>query len=280
METAGERTKRLAQRVLFDRVAELYDATRRGYPNEVIDFIVTTAGVEREGAVLEVGCGTGQLTEPLARRGLDLTAIDIGPSMIATARRRLHGLAVKCRVISFEDFEAADESFDLIVSATAFHWIDPDVKFDKSARLLRPGGWLAVLATGERYDDPFGAALLDMWVKRSDHGGAWVKQAKLADTDIITATGLFDTPVGSAHIQRMVLPVETVIGVENTRATSLSWPDETRAEFISELTQALRSHREVSLTQETSVTMARRLASGTDPRRRPAPAVRGAGAQS
>ena len=60
-----------------------------------------------------------------------------------------------------------------------------DVKFTKAARLLRDGGWLALMATAERYDEPFGAALRDMWRARSD-GGAWTKQSKLSDTEIQT----------------------------------------------------------------------------------------------
>jgi hypothetical protein len=46
--------------------------------------------------------------------------------------------------------KAADASFDLVVSATAFHWVDPEVKYDKAARRLGRGGWLALLATGEK----------------------------------------------------------------------------------------------------------------------------------
>jgi ubiquinone/menaquinone biosynthesis C-methylase UbiE len=61
--------------------------------------------------------------------------------------------ALSFQVSSFEDFAAADASFDLIVSGTAFHWVDPEAMFCKPARLLRPGGWLALLETGERYDD-------------------------------------------------------------------------------------------------------------------------------
>ena len=107
---------------------------------------MTTAAVGPGSAVLEVGCGTGQLTESLARYGFRLTAIDIGPSMIAAARRRLDGPAVSFQVSSFEDFAAAEASFDLIISGTAFHWVDPEVKFRKPAlapaprRLARPAG--------------------------------------------------------------------------------------------------------------------------------------------
>lgn len=90
------------------------------------------------------------------------------------ARRHLAGTAVSFQVVPFEGFEAEEGSFELIVSATAWHWVDPEVRLDKTARLLCPGGWLALLSTGERYDDPFRAKLLEMWVERATDGGAWV----------------------------------------------------------------------------------------------------------
>jgi ubiquinone/menaquinone biosynthesis C-methylase UbiE len=259
VESEEQRRKRRRHRLLFDGAAERYDASRRGYPTEIVEFVVATAGLQPGSAVLEVGCGTGQLTEQLVRYGFSITAVDIGASMIAAARRRLTGTSVRFEAVAFEDFQASEATFDLIVSATAFHWVDPDVKFDKPSRLLRPGGWLALLATGERYDDPFGAALLDMWVARSDDGGAWVKQRKLADTEIIATTGLFEMPIERHHSERMVLPVDDVIGVENTRATSLSWSEDARRGFADELRHHLRSQNEVRLSQETSLTMARVL---------------------
>ncbi len=93
--------------------------------------MLTTAGLQTGSAVLEVGCGTGQLTEQLALFGFDLTAIDIGPSMIAGARRRIGDREVSLRNVAFEDFERPGVSFDMVVSATAFQWVDPEVKFTK-----------------------------------------------------------------------------------------------------------------------------------------------------
>ena len=146
-EPERERNKRHRQRALFDDIAERYEASRPGYPVQVVEFVTATAGLGPGAAVLEVGCGTGQLTERLARSGFRLTAIDIGPSMIAAARRRLAGAEVCFQVTSFEDLAAADAAFGLVISSAAFHWIDPEVAFSKSARLLRPGGWLALLGT-------------------------------------------------------------------------------------------------------------------------------------
>ena len=258
-ETERERTKRQIQRTLFDGVAQLYEASRLGYPSDIVEFAVETAGVGAGSDVLEVGCGTGQLTESLARHGFSLTAIDIGPSMIAATRRRLDGSAISLQVSSFEDFAAGDASFDLIVSGTAFHWVDPEVRFRKPARLLRPGGWLALLETGEGYDDPFGTALHNMWAARSSDGSAWVRRPHFADIEVVASTGLFETPIHTTHAQRIVRPAEVVIGVENTRATSLSWPADTRKEFTAELRRQLRSQTEVHVTQHTSLTMARVL---------------------
>ena len=139
-------------------------------------IVTATAGLSPGAAVLEVGCGTGQLTERLASSGFRLTAIDIGASMIAAARQRLAGAEVSFQVTSFEDLAAVDASFDLVISSAAFHWIDPEVAFSKSARLLRPGGWLALLGTEEHYDDPLGEALDVLWVTHGDTGGAWERR--------------------------------------------------------------------------------------------------------
>src|SRR5918995_1041440 len=114
------RHNRRHQRTLFDRVAGLYDALTAGIPQGDRRVHGATARLGAGSTVLEVGCGTSQLTEELARYDLTVTAIDIGPSMIAAARRRLGHLTVGFDVVSFEDLEAADASFELVVSATAF----------------------------------------------------------------------------------------------------------------------------------------------------------------
>ncbi len=255
-ETEEQRSKRHRQRTLFDAVARLYQATRPGYPAEIVESLAATAGVGPGSPVLEVGCGTGQLTGDLSRYAFDLTAIDIGPVMIAAARQHLADAAISFQACSFEDFAATDSSFDLIVSATAFHWVDPEVKFSKSARLLRPGGWLALLAIGERYDDPLNAALGRMWTARSEDK-AWSARRPPADTDAIIGSGLFGPPLHRTHRHRTTVPADTALGVENTRATTLSWPADVREAFTAELRSHLGSQAEVTLTLHTSLTMAR-----------------------
>jgi ubiquinone/menaquinone biosynthesis C-methylase UbiE len=254
-ETEQARSKRHFQRTLFDGIADRYAASRPGYPDSVVGFVVQTVGLGAGSAVLEIGCGTGELTVSLALFGFSLTAIDIGPSMIAAASRRLAGTGTQVQVTSFEDFAAADASFDLVISGAAFHWIDPEIRFSKAARLLRPGGWLAQLGCADSYDDPVGPALDDMWAARDDTGGAWVYAAP--DSEGIAGTGLFGTAVRHVATQRLTVPAEVVFDVERTRATYLSWPAEVRQSFAADLRRALADQEELGLTRQVSVTMAR-----------------------
>ena len=250
-----ERAKRRRQRVLFDGVARLYQATRPGYPPELAAFVAQTAAVGAGDRVLEVGCGTGQLTGRLAPFGFALTAIDVGASMIEVARERVTGGGVTFLAVSFEELDAAEASFDLVISGAAFHWVDPEVRFRKAARLLRPGGWLAVAGYDERYDEPLGSALDGMWRARAAADGAWATRP--ADGEAIAASGLFGAPVQRTFTRRLTRSAEDVAGVENTRATSLSWPDDVRRGFTAELRHRLGSQAEVGLTLEAAVTMAR-----------------------
>ncbi|ONK15372.1 class I SAM-dependent methyltransferase [Streptomyces sp. MP131-18] len=143
-----EESRREGLRRTFDEDAELYDRARPGYPPGLYDDLAELAGARPGGHVLEVGCGTGQATVPLARLGCRITAVEAGPHMAAVARRNLAGAAaVEVVTADFESWPLPEEPFDVVVAATAFHWIDPAVRMAKAAEALRPGGALAVVRT-------------------------------------------------------------------------------------------------------------------------------------
>jgi len=253
IETEAGRVNRRRQRLLFDSVADLYDASRPLYTDDAVDYLVRTAGLDSASAVLEVGCGTGQLTRQLAGRGLTLAAIDIGPSMIAAARRGIRSDSVTFQATSFEDLAAEDGSFDAIVAADAFHWIDPELRFSKSARLLSPSGWLAVLSLQHIYDEPLQTALRKMWVARSDDGGSWLRRPTTAE--IIGESGYFGAAAEASYSARLRVPASSAVDLENTRATALSWPEDERRAFTEELRGHLATES-VGLTQVATVTTA------------------------
>jgi SAM-dependent methyltransferase len=138
--------KPVRRRESFDAVAEDYDAYRSPYPPEVVDAAVALSRLHSGSSVLEIGCGTGQLSVPLAKLGVDLTAVELGAHLAARARRNLKQFPnAEVEVSSFEQWPLPSKKFDAVLSASAFHWLDPAIRFAKSAEALRPGGALTIL---------------------------------------------------------------------------------------------------------------------------------------
>ena len=134
------------RRESFDLVAEDYNVYRSPYPQEVVDTVIAASNLHHGSRVLEIGCGTGQLSVPLAQHGIDLLALELGPHLAALARRNLKRFAnVQVEVSSFEEWPMPSQKFDAVVSASAFHWLDPAVRFSKSAQALHQGGFLTIL---------------------------------------------------------------------------------------------------------------------------------------
>jgi SAM-dependent methyltransferase len=140
--------ERVRLRGTFDEAADRYDRARPGYPAELFDDLADLAGVGPGCRVLEIGCGTGQATVPLAQRGCQITAVELGADLARVARRNLARFPLaNVEVAAFEDWRLPPEPFDVVVAATAFHWLDPVVRVRKAAEALRSGGALAIVST-------------------------------------------------------------------------------------------------------------------------------------
>jgi SAM-dependent methyltransferase len=144
--------ERLRRRASFNDAASLYDAARPDYPEALFDDVIALSGVPVGGAVLEIGSGTGKATLPLARRGFSILGIELGEQMAALARAKLTAYPhVRIEVGTFEEWPLPEEAFDLAVSASAWHWIDPSIGYEKVARALQPTGSLAVMWSSQGY---------------------------------------------------------------------------------------------------------------------------------
>ncbi|MFI1438626.1 class I SAM-dependent methyltransferase [Streptomyces fructofermentans] len=147
-DTAMGRCRVTSLRGTFDEDAERYDRARPAYPPALVRALAERTGLGPDSRVLEVGPGTGQLTVPLAEWGCRITAVELGPSLAAVARRRLRAFPrAHVEVADFERWPLPDEPFDVMAAATAFHWLTPGTGLDRAARALRPGGTLALVTT-------------------------------------------------------------------------------------------------------------------------------------
>lgn len=131
---------------VFDQVADEYDRHRPTYPEQMIDRACLVAGLERGSQVLEIGCGTGQLTRSLLARGLRVTAIEPGAQLAELTLQRLEGTGgLELVNARFEDVQLPHEHFRAVFSASAIHWVDPDVGWQRAADALVPDGTLALI---------------------------------------------------------------------------------------------------------------------------------------
>jgi SAM-dependent methyltransferase len=131
---------------VFNEVPELYDRVRPRYPDELFADLAAITGMDEKSSVLEVGCGTGQATRSLAALGCSVTAVEPGAGMAALARQRIATFRnVEVEKSTFEEWDDRGRRFDVLVAASAWHWVDPSVGWRRAHDVLCPGGWMALL---------------------------------------------------------------------------------------------------------------------------------------
>ena len=123
----------------FGTVAEAYDRGRPAYPEEAVTWL--TGGEAK--VVLELGAGTGKLTRQLVDAGHAVFATDPDEAMLEVLHERVPEVSAK--VATAEDIPANDRSVDVVVVAQAFHWFDHEVALPEIARILKPGGHVALV---------------------------------------------------------------------------------------------------------------------------------------
>jgi SAM-dependent methyltransferase len=132
---------------VFNQVAEEYDRHRPTYPDALIDRACELGGLGPGAPVLEIGCGTGQLTHSLLARGLRVTAIEPGQRLIARARDLLGNAGEVDFVIGrLEEAPLPHAHYSAAFSGSAIHWVDPDISWRKTADALVDDGTLALIS--------------------------------------------------------------------------------------------------------------------------------------
>jgi SAM-dependent methyltransferase len=130
---------------VFNEIAVEYDRNRPTYPDVLVDRACEVADVSSGDLVLEIGCGTGQLTRNLLARGLRVTALEPGDQLIRMAEENLKDAGdVELVHARLEDMRLPHEGYEAVFAASSIHWVDPDLSWRKIADALAPDGTLAL----------------------------------------------------------------------------------------------------------------------------------------
>jgi SAM-dependent methyltransferase len=245
-----------AARVTFDRVADVYDATRPGYPAALFTDLQGHCRLDAGTRVLEVGCGTGQATRVLAGLGCHVQCIELGPDLAARARTNLVAYPnVSVTVGAFEAVDLPDDHYDVVFSATAFHWIDPAVSYARAARVLRDRGSLVLvtnapvtggtedvlLDTTNPWRPPSVADVVDAAHAGGDIAAVWTRAEK-SYTPAPDVSGWFEPPTVRSYPWIATYDIAGYLGLMSTQSSYLLMDDAPRREMLG-VTAALVDER-------------------------------------
>lgn len=143
-----------ARGLTFGAAAEAYERYRLGYPDEIAQAVLSYADPPPRTA-LEIGAGTGKATRLFAARGIEVTAIEPDPAMVAVLRRQVPGApVVEGTLETVARGAVRRERFDLVFAAAALHWTRQEGRWERVASWLEPHGVFASFGGPLRLADP------------------------------------------------------------------------------------------------------------------------------
>jgi len=252
----------------FDSVASAYDRYRPRYCEALFDDLFAIAGLSDHGRGLEIGCGTGIATIPIARRGLNLVCLEPGAELARIARKRLAGFT-NCTVSEkkFEDWAVVPSEFDLVYSAQTFHWLDPATRFEKVASALVPNGMLAIF--GYVTLGASGALRLELKEAYKNHAPALVSPSSTSwyarggpIGDLIRKSGLFGELEARSYTTSIEYLTDQYLSLLQTHSDHNTLPDTVREDLFGAIGGTIDTFGgRIDISYDLSLFVARRITS-------------------
>ena len=210
---------RMRRAKTFGGIAEVYERTRPGYPDEAVRWMAGST----PGRVLELGAGTGKLTAPLLAQGHTVVATDPEMQMLKPLRKRLKGARVaRARA---EQIPLRSSSVDTVVAGQAFHWFDPGSALPEIARVLRPGGTLALVWNLRDETVP--------WVRRL---GRLIGSEQPEDpTELLEDSGLYDGIEHHTFRHWQEVHRDSLVGLVESRSKVADMPEDERTTLLAKV---------------------------------------------
>lgn len=240
----AEDAERLLLRATFNEGAARYDDVRPAAPPEALDDLVELARLDPGASLLEIGCGTGQATLPLAERGFSILAVELGENLAEIARRNLAAFpGVEIVTSSFEEWDADGRRFDAVVAFNSFHWVDPAIRFAKPASVLRPGGALGVYGTTWAVHDdadPVWLSLQEDYAALVDDPRPRIRLDELRDRSAeFTEEGHFASAVRRLYRREIAYTTEEYIALHTTFSWCQRLPADVRDELFDRIARKI-----------------------------------------
>ena len=233
-------------RLTFDEEEQNYDRWRPRYCANLFTRILEYSGVGGGSRALEVGIGTGQATLPFLWAGCEVQAVEYGANLAAYCKEKFAEYSgFQVYIGKFEEYEERKNSFDLLYSATAFHWMEEQAGYQKAYDLLKPGGTIALFWNRPAVDDPGGP--LDEKIQRiyNTYRPGMAGKPKQETPyrkryELLLKYGFSDVRT-ELFFSTRELSAREYICLLRTYSDHRAMPEEARMEFEREMVQAIES---------------------------------------
>lgn len=237
----------------FDTVASTYEKFRPGYVKELYKTIFNYIPVNKNSNVLEVGSGAGQATDAILQTGCYLTAVEYGEKFCTLLKEKFINNKNFCVVKGkFEDVPFTENTFDLIFSATAFHWVPEEIGYKKVYALLKKGGVFARFANHPYRDkgnselakeiENLYASYYDKYYHtKKDMVGEYSEQQAKDLAMVANKYGFYDIQYALFYRQR-VFSAKEYIKLLGTYSDHIAMEEKFRKEFFSKIEEAINSY--------------------------------------
>jgi SAM-dependent methyltransferase len=214
-------------------VAVTYDRGRPGYPAQAVAFALEPLRGRPDLRAVDVGAGTGKLTQVLCAAGVETVAVEPATGMLKVLKHVVSRAQVLAG--SAEELPLPDASVDLVAVGQAFHWFDLPRAVPELARVLRPGGRLALFYNSRDASVAWVRALADIVGDHADHAGAHRQQ----DPAVM---GPFQPEELRRFRHEQELDAAGLVDLVGSRSYVIRLPDEERAALLGRVVELTRLH--------------------------------------
>ena len=252
-------------RLTFDEAAADYYDARPDYPEQLYADLLDLTGIDGSSELLEIGCGPGKATLPLARMGFRVTALELGSAMAEQARRRLAGFphitVINTEFEGWQPPSSSNVTFDLVYAATAWKWIDPDIRYQHAADLLKPGGYLGLWAAGHAFPsdfDPFFTEIQHVYEQIGEPRLPWPPPEPAPDrvtADEMAASARFELVQTRHYVWSIRYDADRYIALLNTFSDHIAMDSARREYLFRKIRDQLGQRPDGRLTRHWSATL-------------------------
>lgn len=235
----------------YSEIADAYNKTRPRYPQQLINRVIELAELPSDANILEIGCGPGIATVPFAELGFSMLCLEPSQSACQLARQNCATYpSVKIKNQTLEEWELEAEKFNAVLAATSFHWVSPEIRYQKTAAALQDKGYLILLwNAGVFPPDEIYRVLHEVYQNQAPYLAEYHAKERANQAESIKElgqnvieSGLYEDVIYAQLVSQITYSIDDDLALLQTYSVYIALDDEKRKSLLASLREALEKN--------------------------------------